>query len=96
MLSISQKPQLYALIEQRERQRNIQRLARAVAQSLRLNMNNPDLVLGPHLGQPMQLKNHEALEQWVEETLEKYDLPTSSQAIEPLCRQLVQCFEEIN
>lgn len=96
MLSISQKPQLHALIEQRERQRNIQRLARAVAQSLRLNMNNPDLVLGPHLGQPMQLKNHEALEQWVEETLEKYDLPTSSQAIEPLCRQLVQCFEETN
>lgn len=96
MLSISQKPQLHALIEQRERQRNIKRLARAVAQSLRLNMNKPDLVLGPQLGQPMQLKNQEALEQWVEETLEKYDLPTSSQAIEPLCRQLVQCFEEIN
>jgi len=96
MLSISQKPQLHALIEQRERQRNIKRLTRAVAQSLRLNMNNPDLVLGPHLGQPMQLKNHEALEQWVEEALEKYDLPTSAQAIEPLCRQLVQCFGEEN
>ena len=96
MLSISQKPQLHALIEQRERQRNIKRLTRAVAQSLRLNMNNPDLVLNPHLNQPMKLNNNEALEQWVEETLEKYDLPTSSQAIEPLCRQLVQFFEEIN
>lgn len=96
MLSISQKPQLHALIEQRERQRNIKRLTRAVAQSLRLNMNNPDLVLNPYLDQPMQLNNNEALEQWVEETLEKYDLPTNSQAIEPLCRQLVQFFEEIN
>ena len=96
MLSISQKPQLHALIEQRERQRNIQRLARAVAQSLQLNMNNPNLVLGPQLGQPLRLKNHEALEQWVEEILEKYDLPASSQAIEPLCQKLVQCFEEIN
>ena len=96
MLSISQKPQLHALIEQRERQRNIKRLTRAVAQSVRLNMNNPDLVLGPQLGQSIRLNNHEALEQWVEEILYKYDLAASSQAIEPLCRQLVQCFEEIN
>jgi hypothetical protein len=96
MLSIPQKSSIQALLDRQATQRAIRRLAYAVAQTLQLRVENPALVIAPHLGQPITLSNQEALELWVEETLNELDLPIDTEAVEPLCQHLAQILEEVS
>lgn len=94
MLNIPEGSPIQALLDHQAKQRAIQRLARAVAQALQLRVDNPALVLAPHLGQPITLGNDEALERWVEKTLIELGLPADTEAVGPLCRRLADFLEE--
>ena len=94
MLNMPQGSPIQILLDRQDTQRAIRRLAFAVAQAMRLRVEDPTLVLAPHLDQPITLNNRAALEQWVEETLLDLNLPAETAAVEPLCQHLAQILEE--
>lgn len=96
MLNTLQLAPIQAMVEQRHTQRAITRLSRAVAQALQLRLEDPTIVLAPHLGQPITLRNHEALERWIEEALSDLNLPADSDALAPLRDRLAQTLEEVS
>jgi hypothetical protein len=96
MLNTLQLASIQTMIDQRQTQRAITRLSRAVAQALQLRFEDPSIVLAPHLGQPITLSNREALERWVAEALRDLNLPADSDALAPLRDHLAQTLEEVS
>lgn len=94
MTRIAHAPWLQDVLAQQEEQRAVKRLVLAVAQQLRLNVQAPSLLLAPLMGQPLTRHNQEALEQWVEETLDDLGLPAEMAAVAPLCDRLACLLEE--
>lgn len=79
---------IHHLLEEREEQRTLRRLALSVATKLRLEIHNPNLVLAPLLQQPVQCSNLTSLTEWVKREVAEIEPGAGSDVLEHLCSRL--------
>lgn len=95
MPHIATSPDIHRLLEEREEQRMLRRLALSVATRLRLELHNPNLVLAPLLQQPVQRSNLPSLIEWVKRELDDIDTEPGGDRLEQLCSRLQHQLSEL-
>lgn len=95
MPRITTSPDVYHLLEEREKQHTLRRLALSVAMRLRLEIDNPNLVLAPFLQQPVQSSNLTSLTAWVKRELDDIDIEPEGDLLEQLCSRLQYRLSEL-
>lgn len=95
MPSITTSPNIHHLLEEREEQHTLRRLALSVSAKLRLEIHNPSLVLAPLLQQPVQRSNLTSLIEWVKRELEDIDTESDGDLLEQLCSRLQHRLSEL-
>jgi len=95
MPHIATSPDIHRLLEERQEQHMLRRLALSVAAKLRLELHNPNLVLAPLLQQPVQRSNIISLIEWVKRELDDIDTEPGDDLLEKLCLRLQNQLSEL-